>query len=270
VTTHIGELATLVAGKRWRLIVDAECGAEWNMAVDCAILDAVAMKLSPPTVRLYRWDGPAVSIGRSQKLSTAVAVEACRTLGVPVIRRPTGGRAVLHGGDQTLSIVVPVAALGAKGGSVVASYRLLSEGIIAGLGELGLDVRFALESPQPERSEDCFASRARVDLVTPGGGKLVGSAQRRSGGVILQQSSVRHFEAPVDAQAVLLGPVGHGGYPLSRFDEDEVEKAFVAGFEKAFGSALQPASLSHWELERAAFVARGRAPGTVVDSAPGV
>ena len=63
----------------------------------------------------------------------------------------------------------------------------------------------------------------------------MGSAQRRSGGVILQQSSVRHFEAPVDAQAVLLGPVGHGGYPLSRFDEDEVEKAFVAGFEKAFG-----------------------------------
>ena len=74
------------------MIVDAECGAEWNMAVDCAILDAVALKLSPPTVRLYRWDGPAISVGRSQKVAGAVALDACRALGVCVVRRPTGGR----------------------------------------------------------------------------------------------------------------------------------------------------------------------------------
>src|SRR5690349_2409527 len=94
--------------RKWRWIDSGEGGAAWNMALDEAILDAVVECISPPTIRLYRWELPAISIGKFQQEARGLDIEACSKLGIPVVRRITGGRAVLHGSDQTLAMMVPM------------------------------------------------------------------------------------------------------------------------------------------------------------------
>jgi lipoate-protein ligase A len=95
-------------GCRWRLIVDGPASGEWNMAVDRAILASHAAGDGPPTLRLYRWSPPAVSLGRFQSTDD-VDMAYCAAEGLDVCRRPTGGRGVLHDDELTYSIVAGVA-----------------------------------------------------------------------------------------------------------------------------------------------------------------
>jgi lipoate-protein ligase A len=112
----------------WRLLVDRESPGDWNMAVDEAILDAVAARMVPPTIRLYRWDGAAVSLGRFQNRERDFDEELSRKLGIGFVRRPTGGRGILHGHDQTVSIIVPIHILGETGRRIIESYVYLARG----------------------------------------------------------------------------------------------------------------------------------------------
>lgn len=171
--------------------VDSQPGSPWhNMAVDAALLQAMADgERSLPVIRVYEWDRAAVSIGRLQP------EEPVRELypDLPIVRRPTGGRAVRHGEDLTVTIATRADWLpGDSGQTILSSYRLLITGLMAALRGAGHAVRFGTQKSRAAgESVNCFGSAADCDLVEAGTGrKLVGSAQRRDKDALLQQMSL--------------------------------------------------------------------------------
>lgn len=166
-------------------------GSPWhNMAADAALLSGVNEGLhSTPIIRIYQWDRPSVSIGRLQ------TEEPVRRLypHLPCVRRPTGGRAVLHGEDLTITIAARTDWLpGDSGKTILSSYHLLMAGLVTALAEAGRLTRFGTENAcGVGGSLHCFDLIAGCDLVDADSGrKLVGSAQRREGGALLQQMSL--------------------------------------------------------------------------------
>jgi len=176
----------------WRLIDSGPGLGPWNLALDEAIFHSVRTGASPPTLRLYRWSTPALSIGYAQDRERDVDRDACRERGIAVLRRITGGRAVLHDAEVTYSVAAP-AGLPGFGAGLDAAYRMVAAGLIAGLKLLGL--RAAVPSPgprdpsRPQRHAACFATTARHEIAVEGR-KLIGSAQRREGGAFLQHGSI--------------------------------------------------------------------------------
>ena len=173
---------------RWRLIVDVPRNGAWNMAVDEAVLEAVAAGEAPATLRFYAWSPPCISIGYAQKLQD-FDLERLRADGVELVRRPSGGRAVLHKQELTYCLCI-TADDGRVSGGVLASYRRLSWGFMEGLRYLGLDSTL-MEGEGGEQAVPaaCFNAPSRYEL-TAAGRKIVGSAQWRHNGGVLQHGSV--------------------------------------------------------------------------------
>ncbi len=169
-----------------RVLVHGRAPAAWNMAVDEALLSAPQ---GGWTLRFYAWNRPTVSLGYAQPFER-VDVALAQRLGMALVRRPTGGRAVLHAGELTYSITGP-ADSGVLAGGVSASYRRIAAGLQAGLGLLGAepDVERSGTAPLPRHKGPCFSARTRYELSV-GGRKLVGSAQRRRDGRLLQHGSI--------------------------------------------------------------------------------
>jgi lipoate-protein ligase A len=166
------------------------------MAADEALLDQVAAG-APPALRLYRWVPPALSLGRFQP-DDDVDLDACRRLGVDVVRRPTGGQGLLHGGDLTYAVAMPRPD-GAAGG-VDAVYTRLADGLIAGLARAG--VTAAIARHDGPAGPVCFAGQQGADLRV-GERKVCGSAQVRRGSAVLQHGSILLTRLPFDETAVL-------------------------------------------------------------------
>lgn len=164
------------------------------MALDAALLDRVGAGLSPPTVRFFAWAPPAVTLGRHQPEPDAAALAALAARGVDVVRRPTGGRAVWHGppGEElTYSVVAPLGVPPLDGG-LLDSYRRIHAALAEGLRTLGADAALASReraAVRPSSRRACFAANAPFEIVV-GDAKLVGSAQRRSRGALLQHGSL--------------------------------------------------------------------------------
>ncbi|HEY3724496.1 MAG TPA: biotin/lipoate A/B protein ligase family protein [Acidimicrobiia bacterium] len=175
------------------------------MAADLTCLDEVAGGAAP-VLRLYRWSPPALSLGRFQPESD-VDLTACRGLGVEVVRRPTGGRALLHGGDLTYAVAMPRPP--GTAGSVDALYRVLAAALVAGLAELG--VTAALGRDRGPAGPVCFAAAQGADLRV-GDRKLCGSAQVQRGGVVLQHGSVLLHRLPFDELDLLAAASGDPGH----------------------------------------------------------
>ena len=173
----------------WRLIVDGEASGATNMAVDEALLTAVVDGTSMPTLRFYAWSPPCLSLGRGQSLAD-VDLAACRAASVDVVRRPTGGRSILHTDELTYSVALLQTDPRATGG-IVECYRRLSEGLLAGLHRLGVDARQAVghEHGDGEPTAVCFETPSHYE-ITVAGRKLVGSAQSRMRGGVLQHGTV--------------------------------------------------------------------------------
>lgn len=148
-----------------------------------------------PSLFLYRWREPTVTLGYAQSPERVLDLEAARRAGVPVVRRPTGGRAILHADDWTYSAVVP---LGDElyGGGLAASVSRLTAVVAAALAAVGVDcvaagrsaARAAERTPIADEPA-CFALAVGHEL-TVGGRKLVGSAQRRLTRALLQQGTI--------------------------------------------------------------------------------
>lgn len=229
-----------------------------NMALDVAMAWGVGEGLAPPTLRLYRWDPPAVSIGYAQRPETALDLAACARRGLSVIRRPTGGRAVLHDGDLTYAVAVPRRGPWA-GRSVAATCRAIHEAVAAGLRRLGVPAQVA--GPRPTRGSAggplCFAAVSTHE-ITSGGRKLVGSAQRRFRDAVLQHGSIplsvrREWLAALvrpdpatdrgptaDAEGVLARSMVCLAEALGRpATAEEVAGALVAGFAETFDAVLE-------------------------------
>jgi lipoate-protein ligase A len=247
----------------WRFVVDGDAEGAFNMGVDEALL-ATARDTGRATLRLYGWRGPWLSLGYGQRLSPARA-EACRAAGVGLVRRVTGGLAVLHGADLTYAVAAPADALppGLQG-----SYGLVADALCEAFARLGIGVERTAARAEPGASGpragfDCFAVPAADELLA-GGRKLAGSAQRRAGGAVLQHGSVRLApDPPAAAAAAGLDPARAtsvaelGGNP----DRDAVAKAVRAGFEAVLaplGVSLREGFLE--DHERAQALHRGEAP----------
>jgi lipoate-protein ligase A len=175
---------------RWRLIVDTamRTGAE-NMALDEAIMEAVAAGDSPPTLRFYQWAPPCLSLGKRQPLD-GVDLAACRADGVDVVRRATGGWAILHTDELTYSVELRPDDPRVSG-AILDTYRTLSQGLIAGLRLLGADAEMnpVIPGGAQNTSAACFEVPSAYE-ITLGGRKLIGSAQTRPAGKVLQHGSL--------------------------------------------------------------------------------
>jgi lipoate-protein ligase A len=174
----------------WRLLFEdlPRSGAE-NMAADEAIMDAVAAGDTPPTLRLYHWAPPSLSLGKRQPLSS-VLFDRCASDGVQVVRRATGGLAILHTDELTYSIATqpddPRAA-----GAILDAYRSLSEGLMAALAFLGVQPEMEPVSPGASHTASavCFEQPSAYE-ISVAGRKLIGSAQVRPQGRVLQHGSL--------------------------------------------------------------------------------
>lgn len=176
---------------KWRFINTGINDGAYNMAVDEVIMQFVAEGLVPPTLRFYGWNPPAISLGYFQHAAKEVDLANCRDRGIDVVRRLTGGRAVLHDKELTYSIILPDQYPGIPK-TVTDSYRLLSQGLLEGFKELGIAAQLA---PQVKLKSTEFTSGACFDApssyeLTVDGKKIVGSAQVRRQGVILQHGSI--------------------------------------------------------------------------------
>ncbi|MFM8303120.1 MAG: biotin/lipoate A/B protein ligase family protein [Actinomycetota bacterium] len=191
-----------MAGTRrpWRLVddLDRPRGAAGQMEADRALLEAVVSG-GPPVLRLYRWAPPALSLGRFQA-DQDVDTAACARFGVEVVRRPTGGRALLHGGDLTYAVAMPQPPGAA--GAVDAVYCLLAAGLVAGLA--GLGVRAAVARHEGPAGAVCMATQQGADLRV-GDRKVCGSAQVRQRGVVLQHGSLLIERLPFDETDLVTG-----------------------------------------------------------------
>jgi lipoate-protein ligase A len=174
----------------WRLLIDDQprSGAA-NMAVDQAIAMACAAGESPPTLRFYRWSPPAISLGRHQPLAD-IDQAAAAERGYDIVRRSTGGRAILHTDELTYSIAAPSNEPRVKGG-VMDAYLRLSNALLAGLQKLGLSADKADGGTRtgPDVSAACFEVPSAYE-ITAGGRKLIGSAQSRRAKYVLQHGSL--------------------------------------------------------------------------------
>ncbi|MBL8094165.1 MAG: lipoate--protein ligase family protein [Anaerolineales bacterium] len=184
------------APNTWRLVRTPPLAGALNMAIDEAILNAIAAGAAPPTLRFFAWDPPTLSLGYGQPIAD-VDPARLATRGWGLVRRPTGGRAILHTDELTYSVAAPMDEPRVVG-SVVESYRRLSAGLLAGLQRLGLQARADRKDPtQTVRGPDgapvmnpvCFEVPSDYE-ITADGRKLLGSAQVRKRGVVLQHGTL--------------------------------------------------------------------------------
>ncbi len=173
--------------ENWRLILDPLLDGRENMAVDEAVL--TSSDASPeftPTLRLYGWSAPTISIGYHQ------GADGFPEFGLPVVRRVTGGRAVLHCSEITYSIVAPVAHRLFSGG-ILSAYSGISRCILSALRDAGVNAEMAETARAPahgnRRAGACFSSPSRHEILV-NGRKMVGSAQRRFKNAFLQHGSI--------------------------------------------------------------------------------
>ena len=183
----------------WNLILDGAASGAWNMAVDEALLQRA--NDSAPVLRFYGWQPRCLSVGRFQTWAQILASsEMLRdelenpTDDFSFVRRPTGGRAVWHDLEITYSAVVREEHLPPESRSVVGAYRWLSQGFLGGLETLGVRAELAAgqnksERDAAQRNSNCFASATRCDFLADGR-KLLGAAQCRRDGAVLQHGSL--------------------------------------------------------------------------------
>ena len=181
----------------WRLLLSPFADGPLNMAVDEAILQAIAEGLAPPTLRFFGWTPPCLSLGYAQA-AAEVSADRLAELGYDLVRRPTGGRAILHTDELTYSVVAPMNEPRVVGG-VLESYQQLSAGLLAGLGHLGLGVRADKSYPGSQslaKGPVCFEVPSNYEITVGGAApdnrprKLLGSAQVRKRGVVLQHGTL--------------------------------------------------------------------------------
>lgn len=174
----------------WRLILDPPAPGAWNMAVDEAILNAATQGNVPPTLRLYAWNPACLSLGYAQPISD-VDEKRLEEFGWDMVRRPTGGRAILHTDELTYSVCGPEHEP-VLSGDILSSYKRLSAAILAALEHIGVGVQALPQEKNPVSKTPepvCFEIPSNYE-ITADGKKLVGSAQARRQGGVLQHGTL--------------------------------------------------------------------------------
>ncbi|WP_318508437.1 biotin/lipoate A/B protein ligase family protein [Bacillus sp. T3] len=254
----------------WRFIDSGDCSPAFNMALDEALLDWHSVGKIPPTIRFYGWSPSTLSIGYFQKVEKEIDMDAVKRHGLGFVRRPTGGRGVLHEHELTYSVIVSEDHPEMPK-TVTEAYRVISEGILKGFQYLGLEAYFAVprseeekESLKNPRSAVCFDAPSWYELVVEGR-KVAGSAQTRQKGVILQHGSIlldldedklfslfkypnervkERMQKAFKNKAVAINEISSRKITLS-----EAKDAFWKGFSEGLNIDLVPYELNEEELE---------------------
>lgn len=175
--------------RQWHLILEPPQDGVYNMAVDEALLTSAAAGEVPPTLRLYAWSGPWLSLGYAQSIHD-VDLTRLDTLGWGLVRRITGGRAICHADELTYSLVLPSTDLLASGG-IVESYRRLSKALLTGLSALALDLQADKKAEGAVLDGAvCFEATSHYEVTTSDKRKLIGSAQTRRRDGLLQHGTL--------------------------------------------------------------------------------
>ena len=263
----------------WLFIQSGFCSPAYNMALDEALLNWQSKGEIPPVVRFYGWDPATLSIGYFQKVEKEIDMEMVKKYGLGFVRRPTGGRAVLHEDELTYSVIVPESHPNMPK-TVTEAYRVISEGVLEGFRELGLDAYFAVPKTKEEqedlknpKSSVCFDAPSWYELVVEGR-KVAGSAQTRQKGVILQHGAIlldldedkmfdlfkfknqavrermqKNFKNKAVTINALLG---------RKVSYDEAVIAFRTGFEKGLNIELEPYVLNDRQQQEVQVIAERR------------
>lgn len=261
-----------VMAKDWRLLLSPPARGPANMAVDEALFQS-QQRGGVPTVRFYSWRDACITIGRHQDGAAELDGARCATRNVGLVRRPTGGRAILHEpGDLTYSLTTSDSDDLIAGG-VMESYRSINRALVEGLRLLG--IRAAMRERPPLWPDTgvgvgCFEAAYRHEVYWAGR-KLVASAQRRQGGALLQQGHVPGTDTGARlAEFVKAGPgqratlardlaerTGTLRRALDRSPTfEETAQAMAEGFRRAWGISLIPGDLTAEERSRAAQLER--------------
>ncbi|MPQ24668.1 lipoate--protein ligase family protein [Bacillus paralicheniformis] len=261
----------------WRFIDSGRQDPAFNMALDEALLYWHSENKIPPTIRFYGWNPPTLSVGYFQNIEKEINLDAVKKHGLGFVRRPTGGRGVLHDQELTYSVIVSEEHPEMPK-TVTEAYRVISEGILEGFRELGLDAYFAVPRTEKEkqslknpRSSVCFDAPSWYELVVEGR-KVAGSAQTRQKGVILQHGSIlldldedklfdlfiykndrlrERMQRNFKQKAVAINELAKEKVTI-----EEASKAFKKGFEKGLNIHLEPYELTEEETEFVADLAR--------------
>lgn len=172
--------------QKWRLLLTPPLSGATNMAVDLALMNR-ARKTGEAVFRIYTWATPTLSLGRNQTAKGKYRLDELDSRNIPVVRRPTGGRAILHWREITYSVSAPAS----DQTGLRKSYELINNILLEGLKHLGVKVAVAApqgRAPRPSESP-CFATPGEGEMVTEGQ-KLIGSAQWREDGALLQHGSI--------------------------------------------------------------------------------
>jgi len=250
----------------WRSIITPPARGAWNMAVDEAILEEVIRGASLPTLRLYDWDPPCLSLGRAQPFKD-VDILRLESHGWEVVRRMTGGRAILHTDELTYSVTGPEKEPRLTG-SILESYNRLAKALLVAVQALGLPVEIEAGKADSNGQTNpvCFEVPSTYE-ITVGGKKLIGSAQARRKEGVLQHGSLpltgdlsRICQALVfpdeaareKAVQRLLARATTVETVLGReVDWDTAAQAFIRAFEAQLGLSFEEGELSEIELSRA-------------------
>ena len=262
----------------WRLLIeDSPRSGAANMAVDEAIAEATATGAVPPTLRFYRWSSPTVSLGRHQKLADVDETQTAAR-GYDLVRRATGGRAILHVDELTYSVSGPTEDPHMAGG-VMDAYLRFSNALLSGLSTLGLRAEKAGGRTRAGRdlSAACFEMPSAYE-ITAGGRKLMGSAQSRRKGYVLQHGSLPlcgdvtrlvdvlaltcaakdRLRQQLRQQAATLAEAMNLPLDSERLAFPHVATAMAGGFSSTLDQDLEPGTLSAGELRRSAELIRVR------------
>lgn len=251
----------------WRIIDSGLCDGAYNMALDESIAVAARTGAAPPTLRIYGWRKPSVTIGAFQKTAD-VDTDYCKDRDIPLVRRPTGGRAILHGDELTYSFSSPCEGVFAR--SLMETYLLLGAAFMAFFRLLGLDVEM---QTQRQRGREQGRSALCFDTVSPGeircrGRKIAGAAQRRWSDGFLQQGAIPYRTDPAALHAVFTRPgssedqglpaisavphVPTGLRELVRnLDSLNIKELLIVSFERTFPVTLEETPPSPREEELA-------------------
>jgi lipoyl(octanoyl) transferase len=216
----------------------------YNMALDEELLARAQAAEKMPVLRFYTWDPAAVSIGRFQKIEEAVNAGACERRGIDIVRRITGGRAVLHWRELTYSIIARTDAP-LFPANVLGTYKLIAAGLLQGLRNLGIPAEMVSRSSRHAalvkkgaKDPACFSSPSWYEVLAHDR-KIIGSAQRRLSGAFLQHGSIlMDYDAALEAEVIPGGSSIEGVTSIRQelggdISLEEVKHAFVKGFSEA-------------------------------------
>ncbi|MEI4800344.1 biotin/lipoate A/B protein ligase family protein [Bacillus sp. NPDC077411] len=263
--------------EKWCYINSGKCSPAFNMALDECLLNWQSEKKLPPTIRFYEWEVPTLTVGYFQRVSKEIDMDAVHRNGFGFVRRQTGGRGVLHHNELTYSVIVSEEHPNMPK-TVTEAYRVISQGLLDGFKELGLEAYFAVPKTAEERenlknprSAVCFDAPSWYEIVVEGR-KIAGSAQTRQKGVILQHGSIpleidldmlydlflfpnervkERMKKMFSSKAIAINELTDRTFTIQQLID-----AFHIGFEKGLNVELVPYELTEEQLHEVETLAK--------------